>query len=345
MSETFDEGAFNIIKAVLKDLTIGRYPRVGHIPLLLKLHQERFAEAGEDGNRIHVYFHPSILKVNPLSDYTEAAQKVPYLLPQPEVNISEHVRQDLQLKWRVLRKTYRSASDEQPAASAARYGVYRFLFFIHAHPIRHPYYPYQQHAVYTISVWDREWDELIWHDAYPYERKERRAAIHQFWTQATTNFLPAHLSNSELGRNTVDPRQPGTMRFNTTYHAFEEPAGYPPPPPRDTLLFVLAMAVYHVNEATYDDQVVLPKTDEHIWGHRTELIPRLVFGGLMICLESEHLREDDAVAVRDFFYKVSVAESLEWLREGLRYYIDKAGWSPEIVRALRLEVPQNDLSE
>ncbi|KAK8099096.1 uncharacterized protein PG998_012337 [Apiospora kogelbergensis] len=335
--ENFGKREFNAIRQVLADLTIGKIPIAWMLPLLLTMHQERFAEADDEGNRIKTYFHPRILRVHPLAYHTSATKKTAHPDTQPVVNIMDHVEEDMQLRWRVLRRSYRSSSEEQRATNVSKYGVYRFLFFIHEHFIREPTNPYQN-TVYTVSIWDREWDELIWHDVYPYGRKERRAAIHHFWTRATTNFLPEHLSASDLGRNTVNPEKIGTMRFNTTYHAYEDP-NYRTPPPRETISFVLALAVYHVNEATYDDQVVMPKTDDYIWGQRTELIPRLIFCGLVICLESEHLPVDNPAVRQNFLGQVSVSKRLKWLREGLLYYIDQADWSPETLLALRLEWP------
>ncbi|KAK8073576.1 hypothetical protein PG994_004475 [Apiospora phragmitis] len=290
-----DRGHLNKLYSILHDLTIGRYPITDDLPLLLNLHQSRFALAEDD--RPMVYFHPTIIQVPHVKDYTSATK-------DPEVNIFEHAREDMQRKWRVLRKTYRSTS-EQPVFGTDRDGL----------------------------IWDRE---LIWHDVYPEGRKERRNAIHQFWTRATTNFLPDHLHSSEQGSNTIDTRQPERIRYKTVYHEWNPSPAYLPPPPRDTIFFVLATAMFHINEATYDDQVVMSKTWEYVAGHRTELIPRLVFCGLTICLESGFVPEDDIERQSQFLRKFGVSKRLVWLREGLQSCIGDADWPPEFLDALRL---------
>lgn len=181
-----------------------------------------------------------------------------------------------------------------------------------------------------------KWDELIWHDVYPDGRSKRRTAIHRFWTQATTNFLPAYLCSDDMGRNTADPMRPGSIRYKTVYHTWEQPAPPLPPPSRDTVMFVLATAMFHMNEATYQDQVVMPKTWDHVTGHRAELIPRLVFCGLATCLESEHVPDGMLESQRRFLREFGVAKRLEWLRNGLRHHITQAGWPAQLSDALRL---------
>ncbi|KAK8102594.1 hypothetical protein PG984_015740 [Apiospora sp. TS-2023a] len=320
-----DRSQFNCVKSVLRDLTLGKRPRVDGLPVLLNLHQGRFVEADED--RVMVYFHPNIIHVPSKEDQDSRDERA-------VVNILQQAKQDLKRKWTVLRKTYRAASDQQQVPST-EYGAYRFLFFIHSHRIDSSGYP-EQNTVYTVSIWDREWDELIWHDVYPEGRKERRADIHRFWTHASTNFLPAILGSVRMGRNTTDKNGPGSIRYRTVYHTWEQPSPPLPPPPRDTVMFVLATAMFHMNEATYDDQVVMPKTWDHVTGHRPELIPRLVFCGLAICLESDYVPDDTLESQRRFLREFGVAKRLEWLRDGLKDYITQAGWPDELSDALRL---------
>ncbi|KAK8071150.1 hypothetical protein PG997_011353 [Apiospora hydei] len=328
-----DRKQFNYVKRVLQDLTIGRYPIIDHLPLLLNLHQSRFVLADDD--RLMVYFHPSILPVLDAEDFpsgTPSAAPSDADSERPVVNILDHAREDMQRKWRVLRKTYRSTSESEPVLG--EYGRYRFLFFIHTHRIEAPGYPYQK-TVYTLSIWDREWEELIWHDVYPYGREDRRRAIYQFWTRAKTNFLPEYLRSGTMGGSVFNFKLPARIRYKTIYHTWDHHPSLPPPP-RDTLMFVLATAMFHINEATYEDQVIMPKTWEYVTGHCSVLIPRLVFCGLMICLESEYLPDNDIERQTRFLRLFGVSNKLVWMKKGLQFYIEEAGWPPEFSTALRL---------
>ncbi|KAK8040727.1 hypothetical protein PG991_000515 [Apiospora marii] len=323
-----DRAQFNCVTSVLRDLTLGKRPRVDDLPTLLNLHQGRFVEA--DGNRVTVYFHPNIIHV-PSAEQQRSGNSQPVV-----VEILRQAKQDLRRKWFILRQTYRDMTEQQDPPDGVEYGACRFLFFIHSHRIDTNRFPFQN-TVYTVSIWDRElkWDELIWHDVYPDGRNDRREAIHWFWTQATTNFLPAHLYAAPMGRNTTDPNRPGSIRYRTVYHTWEQPPQLPPPP-RDTVMFVLATAMFHMNEATDQDQVVMPKTWGHVTGHRAELIPRLVFCGLAMCLESEHGPDGTPESQRRFLREFGVAKRLEWLRAGLRFHIHRAGWPAQHSDALRL---------
>ncbi|KAK8024309.1 hypothetical protein PG993_012375 [Apiospora rasikravindrae] len=332
-----DRKQFNYVKRVLQDLTVGRYPRVDHLPLLLNLHQNRFVLT--DNDRLMVYFHPTVLPVPPAEARPTGASSAAPFDPgsgeqpsRPEVSILEHAQEDMQRQWRVLRETYRSTSESEPVPGVC--GRYRFLFFIHTHRIEAPGFPYQK-TVYTLSIWDREWDELIWHDVYPFEREDRRRAIHQFWTRAKTNFLPEHLRSGKMGSNTIDPRLPERIRYKTVYHTWENHPSLPPPP-RDTIMFVLATAMFHTNEATYKDQVVMRKEWEFVTGHRSELIPHLVFCGLMICLESKYLPDNDIERQTQFLRLFGVSKKMTWMKEGLQSYITMSGWPVEFSTALRL---------
>lgn len=142
-----DRGQFNCVKSVLRDLTLGKRPRVDDLPTALKLHQDRFFEADDD--RVKGYFHPNIVHVPSLEDQ-ESLNALPAV-----VNISEQASQDLERKWFVLRKTYRTASHQKQVPGTGEYGVCRFFFFIHSHRINAPRFPHQR-TVYTVSIWDRE---------------------------------------------------------------------------------------------------------------------------------------------------------------------------------------------
>lgn len=143
-----DRVQFDSVKSVLRDLTLGKRPRVDDLPTLLNLHQGRFVEA--DDNRVMVYFHPNVVHVPNLEEQKPGNQSQPAV-----VEILEQAKQDLKRRWFVLRKTYRAASDQQQTPDAVEYGTYRFLFFIHSHRIDTDRFPFQN-TVYTVSIWDRE---------------------------------------------------------------------------------------------------------------------------------------------------------------------------------------------
>lgn len=170
----------------------------------------------------------------------------------------------------------------------------------------------------------------------PDERSERRNAIQLFWAEATTNFLPVDFSSDNVvRRGHPDNKVPGNIRYKTIYRTWEQPPPLPPPP-RDTVMFVLAIAIFHINEATYEDQVDMPRAWDNVTGHRAELVPRLVFCGLAICLESEYVPDGTLESRRRFLREFGVAKRLKWLRDGLRYHIIQADWPDRLSDALRL---------
>ncbi|KAI1484603.1 hypothetical protein F5X96DRAFT_675466 [Biscogniauxia mediterranea] len=103
------------------------------------------------------------------------------------------------------------------AREEGRYGRYRFVCFIHRHVM-----PYRraggaggaQTSVYTISIWDREWDELTWHDPYPPGRGVRRQQARRFWGSVRAPGFPPPKA---MGTGTGGLL--GRVRYRTAYHA------------------------------------------------------------------------------------------------------------------------------
>ncbi|KAI1505274.1 hypothetical protein F5X99DRAFT_405168 [Biscogniauxia marginata] len=97
-------------------------------------------------------------------------------LPDNEINsYSLSMIRDLRDPWTNL------------ATNAQRIGIhvprYRLIIFIHRHMQGRHHEPpgIDLQRIYSVSVWDRERDETIWHDPWPYDGMQRWTDIQAFW--------------------------------------------------------------------------------------------------------------------------------------------------------------------
>ncbi|KAI1636899.1 hypothetical protein F4809DRAFT_662029 [Biscogniauxia mediterranea] len=186
------------------------------------------------------YFHPltTVEPLPPRDDPTDnnaergrKRRKAPRrgVRGDTQILLDDAVLDDLRRAWRPVRQIEYvdgsgvsrgdgrrvSSSGGGGAREEGRYGCYRFVCFIHRHVM-----PYrraggaggaQQTSVYTISIWDREWDELTWHDPYPPGRGVRRQQARRFWgTVRAPGFPPPKAEAGGLL---------GRVRYRTAYHA------------------------------------------------------------------------------------------------------------------------------
>ncbi|KAI0382267.1 hypothetical protein F5Y04DRAFT_280051 [Hypomontagnella monticulosa] len=101
------------------------------------------------------------------------------LLENPKIVLPPDIVHDMLKPWQsVLSPDVRKSSPR-----------YRFIGFIHKHTQHRPQAAKSpssedQKRVYTLSVWDREYDTLTWHDTFHYQREKRPDQIRRFWRRA-----------------------------------------------------------------------------------------------------------------------------------------------------------------
>ncbi|KAK7744386.1 hypothetical protein SLS62_010175 [Diatrype stigma] len=203
-----------------------------------------------------------------------------------------------------------SGSRSRPAGWTHREGRarYRYVCYIHEHKVS--LRPGSRRSVYTISVWDREWNELTWHDAYPVGRAARRAEARLFWDRAAAQpgfplFPRAVVAVSGMalggsgggggaggvGGRDDNPRRTFVDRIRVRdrhYRAAERlgAAMRDHPPPRFTLWSVMGIAMHHMNHAHDAPHAsIVPDYLEYFGGHQRELLPRLFAHLLSLCLQ------------------------------------------------------------
>ncbi|KAH9907204.1 hypothetical protein F4778DRAFT_799538 [Xylariomycetidae sp. FL2044] len=154
---------------------------------------------------------------------------------------------------------------------------YRFFCFIHKHRI--DLKSSNQKAVYTISIWDREWDELTWHDTYPTHRHARRDEIRAYWaTVPTLSFRPlAGAGAAALDGDGNGDRDAflGRIRYRTVYRtcgAIEQTLR-DCVAPRHTLWSVMAIGLHHANGAGDPQVGIVPDRIEVFGGTTAGLLP------------------------------------------------------------------------
>lgn len=252
---------------------------------------------------------------------------------------------------------------------------YRFLCFIHTHTLS--LRPGSRRAIYTISIWDREWDELTWHDTYWEGRAARRLNVRLFWRHAADMPGGGGLSflnnNARNRRGGGDVGGPGAafekkIRFRTPYHAASKlgDALREYPNPRHTLWAVIGVAMHHMNRGAVDPHVgVVPDRLEFFGGCEGNLLPRLwthLFCLLLVIKGGwvqegngeggkgndggdEEARREELVKFVEQFW---IVERLGWMRKMASKHLAKrlakedVGW---VFEALRLpEIPLSRVS-
>ncbi|KAI0477580.1 hypothetical protein GGR56DRAFT_692279 [Xylariaceae sp. FL0804] len=274
------------IEAVLRGLARGTYPRINAIPTALNAYNCAQAR-GRPGRRPWAYFHSVITDLDPLPGYISAYVGVrpwdrrptgrrgtPPFDPLP-IRLDGGVLEDLQTPWRSMRSGWSGLLEDKEEgeeeekdgqAAATMTARYRFVCFIHRHRVERR--NCREKAVYTISIWDREWEELTWHDVYPYGREIRRNEIRAFWrVVAMPGLAPA-----------MRIKFTKQLRYRTAYHTCERVEGaiHGPIAPRHTLWAVMAIAVRHMNRGGRDAHVsIVPDRLELFGGQARELLPQL----------------------------------------------------------------------
>ncbi|RYP64658.1 hypothetical protein DL771_008671 [Monosporascus sp. 5C6A] len=318
------------IVAMLKALSKGKYPRKDALPTALNAYNCR----KQPRKKSWAYFHPiTSLEIRKATGHWKE---------YPSIDLPEELVNDLIAErepWESLRrgKDYTPDTAEGMRKGAARNpSRYRFLCFIHEHRVS---VGAGRRAVYTISVWDREWGELTWHDTYALGRRGRRDDVRRFWAAAAT-------TSPDFARVVGgNPRGGMLMRFRTAYHAGERVGDVlrEAVPPRHTLWSVAAIGVHHMNRVGDPHASIVPDRLEYFGGCGRDLLPRLFASLLRLCLQ-EGARGEDAAGGRSeenerFVWQFWITENLGWMRTETRKILE-AWWPGEasawVLEALRI---------
>ncbi|OTB03621.1 hypothetical protein M426DRAFT_12339 [Hypoxylon sp. CI-4A] len=322
-----DDEELDSLTAVLKALARGGYPRFESVPLALNAYNCNQIPDGTGEERPWAYFHP-VTHITPMDVE---------LREYPEIDIDHQIAMDLQKPWKSIRGgdqiNAEEGQDEDAAGSHRRSSArtsnqppaqYRFICFIHKHKINRR--SSFQKGVHTISIWDREWDELTWHDTYHINREERRREIKRFWFYAWTPGM--------LGTTTATTATPTTplsrdefitsrIRYRTVYHIAErvESTTRDAVPPRHTLWAVMAAGLHHMNRARDPQVGVVPDRLEFFGGQGADLLPQLFVHLLLLCLEArpDWTRDEQEACVR----QLRIPERLRWMRLRARAHLER----------------------
>ncbi|KAI0113431.1 hypothetical protein F4814DRAFT_440737 [Daldinia grandis] len=294
--------------AVLKALARSSYPRLEAVPIALNAYNCN-QKTDDNGQRPWAYFYPITIIPPARLDGT---------LPRyPEIRLDFEICQDLKRRWRPIRYGwgYNSRNQSTGFLPPARY---RFLCFIHKHRIDRK--NILQKGVHTISIWDREWDELTWHDTYHVDRTSRRKDIREFWKHVNA---PGFID--EIDR--VDSREDfmSRIRYRTVYHICEhiEETLRSPVPPRHTIYAVMSTALFHMNNARDPQVSIVPDRLELFGGQHKGLLPQFFAHLLCLCLD---VQPDWSLArQKRFVLQFRILERLRWMRLRTRECLELYG--------------------
>ncbi|KAI1211213.1 uncharacterized protein F4807DRAFT_466532 [Annulohypoxylon truncatum] len=300
-----DDEYLDDLTAVLKALAKGSYPRLDSVPLALNAYNCNRKEDIDPW----AYFHPVTI-ITPL----DATMKV-----LPSIELDEDVIDDLAKPWDPIRYTGGQFNREEqrfergewtPPPGSARY---RFLCFIHKHRIDRR--STSQKGVHTISIWDREWDELTWHDTYHVGREVRIGEIQRFWRCVNMPNLIGHGYNREQFLKRI--------RYRIVYDICEhiEDTLRDAVPPRNTLYAVIGAALHHMNNACDPQVSIVPDRLELFGAQALPLLPRFFAHLLWLCLDARPgwTRAEQEGFVRQF----RILERLRWMRVLVRRDLER----------------------
>ncbi|KAI1473187.1 uncharacterized protein F4812DRAFT_465087 [Daldinia caldariorum] len=299
----------NDIAAVLKALAKGTYPRLDALPTALNVYNCNRKLGDENKDLPWAFFHP-ITVIPPAKPGTSDS-----LPTYPVIQLDVNILEDLNKRWQPIRYGKENDSNNSSQLSDAvsgPLGRFRFLCFIHKHRIDRKNNP--QKGVHTISIWDREWDELTWHDTYHVDREARRKDIKQFWKHTwSSGFFNGTYSQEEFM---------GRIRYRTVYHICEhiEDTLRGAVPPRHTIYAVMSVALFHMNNARDPQVSIVPDRLELFGGQYKGLLPRFFAHTLWLCLDAQPQwnRGRQVLFVKQF----RIVERLRWMRLRAREYLE-----------------------
>ncbi|KAI1817290.1 hypothetical protein GGS20DRAFT_582622 [Poronia punctata] len=319
---TLTEKDLSNITSVLRGLSRGVLPRADAVPTALNAYN--ITQEPSKGKNAWAYFH-SVTNIAAADEdgrgnregWEQATRKPATSRRRAETSTShivvpDEVILDTMKEWHPIRE-----GEEDAAGSWMESASYRFLCFIHSHRLSRGN-SRRSKAIYTISIWDRQHEEMTWHDTCAYERSDRRAAIRHFWSRVQTNLKFMNPRKTFLAQ----------IRFRTAYHSCEKleaaTRDYIDPP--YTLWSVMAIGLQHMNRGGFDSQVSIVEDRLEVFsGHRKDLLPRLFVHLLHLFLYSprEGREEDwnevtgglaDEETIRQFARRFRIGEKLHWMK-------------------------------
>ncbi|KAK5626109.1 hypothetical protein RRF57_001824 [Xylaria bambusicola] len=288
------------LTAVLKSLAKGRHPRQASIAKVLNAYN--ITQATE--KRAWAYFH-SITAI-PTADAD---------VPRPVIELDHQILNDLKKPWHSIH--FSTEHGDEAGGSAS----YRFICFIHKHFIRRG--SGRQRPLYTISIWDRELEEMAWHDTYSHERAARQRDVHRFWEIVRMPRCPF----VELRREFL-----GKIRWRMNYRACEkiEAAIRGVIPPQDTLYAIMSIGLYYMTQGSVNRRVdIVPDNIEFFGGTARELLPQMFVRLLWLYLrapkegsesewDAEMVNLNDDEDAKDYVRQLRIADKLGWMKVYVR---------------------------
>ncbi|KAI1141240.1 hypothetical protein F5Y05DRAFT_423137 [Hypoxylon sp. FL0543] len=298
---------FESLTAVLKALARGGYPRLDAVPLALNAFNCNKRTDGTEDLEPWAHFHPVTI-ITPENARRREHQ---------ELELDVEILEDLTKPWRSIRDTHirrggawvmQLGRDWTPQEHLARY---RFICFIHKHRIDRR--PSSQKGVHTISIWDREWDELTWHDTYHVDREVRRREIKQFWQEVSVPGIVVGAHREDFMSR---------IRYRTVYHICEriEDTIRATVPPRNTLWAVIGAALFHMNNVRDSQVSIVPDRLELFGAYGRGLIPSFFAHLLCLCLDARpawNRRQQEA-----FVKQLRILDRLPWMRLYTRKHLE-----------------------
>ncbi|KAI8964525.1 hypothetical protein F5Y11DRAFT_363825 [Daldinia sp. FL1419] len=297
------DAQFEDVESLLRGLAKAMYPRLEAVPTTLNLYNCYRIHDDDADNQPWAYFAPILSIPEVPANENARAPKIPPL------RLDEGIRDDLERPWRTLRN--RGRQDEPAQDAFRRYASYRFVCFIHRHSIKLK--NIAQRAVHTISIWDREWDELTWHDTYHMNREKRRDEIRQFWRLVDVREL-TDMRKDDFMRQ---------LRYRTVYHTCrnleETLRNYEDPPPH-THYTDMAIRNNHMNNARELHVSIVPDRLDTFGGQNRDLLPRFFAHLVWVSLAArpEWLREDQVKHLAQF----AMVDRVPWMRRRVREFLE-----------------------
>ncbi|KAI8955384.1 hypothetical protein F4801DRAFT_325777 [Xylaria longipes] len=128
---------------------------------------------------------------------------------------------------------------------------------------------------------------MSWHDMYPHDRGTRQKDVLHFWETVDAPGLAFMQKRHEFSRDKI--------RWRMTYHACERlEAGLRDiVAPRETLWAVMAIGLYHMNNAKTRRHInMVPDTFEVFCGSDDSFLPTLFVRLLWLCMRSPREGEE-----------------------------------------------------
>ncbi|KAK8030264.1 hypothetical protein PG993_011555 [Apiospora rasikravindrae] len=195
---------------------------------------------------------------------------------------------------------------------------YRLWCYIHRHekPAGGKYYD----IVYSMSVWDRENDQISWHDPWGHQNHAARwADVQALWA----NAAPGHLQNRPI----VAVPYTSLGNLQTTTHRRMKP--------KFSQIACVALGVWLMNHLDEPAPLRPPDRGEVLTG-----MTGTQFADLAVVL-FQTLRESNNQQVEDIGMHGSSHSTRQWVRQAYRVNNDNARMRRQLRKALKIKFTHN----